>query len=221
MNQLTWMTWHEGIEMHELKRMNCHEWFVDLIFKKWSEPVSFWRFLCERALATVSCTFWWLSAMMGRQLAIDNPPQLGSFLTKLPLIFTLIYPYLLIYKLVPTGSYSLPPPAFRFQWPATGAGGRAASHRSRLCGWTAGGQFQRVVGGQMQDPKMVVWACLNPGQWHLKGSYWHWKGDALNVLFFYLCLSNPQDLQTCTNQHDDCKQQKLMQLVFSTSKTWW
>ena len=26
MNQVTWATSNEGIETHELKRMNCHEW---------------------------------------------------------------------------------------------------------------------------------------------------------------------------------------------------
>ena len=77
MNWTEWMKWnefkqmnrHEIIETNELKRMNWHEWFVGLILKKWSEPISFLRFLCDQlldddvvdrwngALATVSCTF--------------------------------------------------------------------------------------------------------------------------------------------------------------------
>ena len=38
--------------------LQCRAHFVDLIFKKWSEPVSFFTILMwNRALATVSCTF--------------------------------------------------------------------------------------------------------------------------------------------------------------------
>ena len=44
-NELTWMNRHERIETNELKRMNWNEWFADLIFKKWSDPVRFFRFL--------------------------------------------------------------------------------------------------------------------------------------------------------------------------------
>ena len=50
-NEFKWLNWHEWIETNELKRMNWNEWFVDLILKKWSEPVNFLLFLCEIELS--------------------------------------------------------------------------------------------------------------------------------------------------------------------------
>ena len=46
MNELTWKNWDERIEMHELKGMNC---------QKRTEPLSFYRLLCEIKLSLQSC----------------------------------------------------------------------------------------------------------------------------------------------------------------------
>ena len=82
MNEFTRMDWHEWIDMNGLTWMDWKEWlaksapnpsfflaiyiceielslqsrarFVDLIFKKCSVPVSFWRFLCEIELSLKS-----------------------------------------------------------------------------------------------------------------------------------------------------------------------
>ena len=58
MNDLKWRNWNAWIETYEPKRMNWKQWFVDLILKKWSEPLSFFCVcMWNWALATVSCTF--------------------------------------------------------------------------------------------------------------------------------------------------------------------
>ena len=97
MNELTWMNWNERTETNELKWMICRPHlqkvvrtrqfftilceielslqsrahFVDLILKKWSDPISFWQFLCEKELS-----------LQSRAHFVDNFPDRGAKLRK-------------------------------------------------------------------------------------------------------------------------------------------
>ena len=61
--------------MNVLKRMNWNEWFVDLILKKWSEPVSFWRSLCDHLM-----TMWSTDEM---ELSLQSPAHFVDLIVDL------------------------------------------------------------------------------------------------------------------------------------------
>ena len=96
------MTWNEWIDMNDLTWMNCDEWvernevpkvllsfwrflseialslqscahFVDLIFKKWSEPVSFLRSYVINCLMTM-----WLTCEI--ELSLQSRPHFGDLI---------------------------------------------------------------------------------------------------------------------------------------------
>ena len=89
-----WST--DEMELSLQSRAHFVDLIVDLIFKKWSEAVSFLRLLCEIELLLQSAM---MVAVMVRQPAIDNCPQLGSFLTKLPLMINCMLWLCLIFHL--------------------------------------------------------------------------------------------------------------------------
>ena len=106
-NQVTWMTWHEGIETHELKRMNCHEWNE---WNEWNKGIEVnWlkQMNWHEWFETESKGMNWNSTIDSNELNWKNDWLDMNDLNELPKVLRTLSFFFYVFYVKPSSRYSL------------------------------------------------------------------------------------------------------------------